>query len=276
MHPELLRLLADERLAERRRTARASDTAHALPAGPLIVTRIDRGGLAAVPLVVDNPAPQRALAPSGRVLATILFTDLVSSTSQAVRLGDQAWIDLLRKHHAAVRGRLAEYGGEELDVAGDGFFAAFDAPGRAIECARAIRNDLEELGLQVRAGIHSGECERIDGKLSGIAVHLGARIAAEAEVGDIFVSRTVRDLVAGSGLAFEDRGVRRLKGMPEAWRLFAVAGPQPRELADGSARMSAAPLGRPTPSWRLASAVHTWLRSLAPIAGAGIADVWAT
>jgi class 3 adenylate cyclase len=276
MHPELLRLLADERLAARRRASRVSDTAPALPAGPLIVTRLDRGGLAAVPLVVDNRAPAPALAPSGRVLATILFTDLVASTSQAVRLGDQAWIDLLRKHNAAVRSRLAEFRGEELDVAGDGFFAAFDAPGRAIECARAIRDDLAELGLQVRAGIHTGECERIDGKLSGIAVHLGARIAAEAEVGDVLVSRTVRDLVAGSGLAFEDRGVRRLKGMPEAWRLFAVAGPQQGELADGSPRVSSAPLARPTPSWRLASAMRVWLSALAPIAGVGVADVKAT
>lgn len=172
--------------------------------------------------LVDRAAASDA---PGRVLATILFTDIVGATSHAARLGDQAWIDLLGRHHAAVRRRLAEYRGRELDVAGDGFFAAFDAPGRAIECACAIREDLAELGLQMRAGIHTGECERIDRKLSGIAVHLGARIAGEADVGDILVSGTVKDLVAGSGRTFADRGRRRLKGMPEACRLFAVTPP---------------------------------------------------
>jgi class 3 adenylate cyclase len=257
MHPEIMRLLADERLADRRRAVRAAAGARALPAGPLVVTRLD-GGLVAAPLVVED----RAAAASGRVLATILFTDLVASTSQAVRLGDQAWIDLLRRHHAAVRRRLAEFRGEELDVAGDGFFAAFDAPSCAIECARAIRDDLAELGLQVRAGIHTGECERIDGKLSGIAVHLGARIAAEAEVGDVLVSRTVKDLVRGSRIAFEDRGARRLKGMPEPWRLFAVGEPQ-RMRAMGPARPSTVEANGSTPSWRLADA----LRKLVPALG---------
>jgi class 3 adenylate cyclase len=257
MHPEIMRLLADERLADRRRgAARASAVARALPAGPLVVRRLD-GGLVAAPLVVDDGSATT----SGRVLATILFTDLVASTSQAVRLGDQAWIDLLRRHHAAVRRRLAEFRGEELDVAGDGFFAAFDAPGRAIECARAIRDDLAALGLQVRAGIHTGECERIDGKLNGIAVHLGARIAAEAEVGDIFVSRTVVDLVAGSGLAFEDRGARRLKGMPESWRLFAVARPCV-STETGSVRQVRCEPERSTPSARLAVALRRLMPAL--------------
>jgi len=181
-------------------------------------------GGSVTPLAGRRPGGVPAAAPAApdRVLATLLFTDIVGSTSRILRLGDRAWAELLSRHHAIVRRRLAEFGGEELDAAGDGFFAAFDAPGRAIECACAIRDDLAALGLPVRAGIHAGECERVDGKLSGIAVHVGARIAAEAGVGDVLVSATVADLVAGSGLAFEDRGERRLKGMPESRRLLAA------------------------------------------------------
>jgi len=159
-----------------------------------------------------------------RVLATILFTDLVGSSDHATALGDRAWRELLARHHAAVRLRLAEHGGEELDVAGDGFCAAFDGPGRAIRCACAIRGDLAALGLEVRAGVHTGECERIEHKLAGVAVHVGARVAAEAGAGEVLVSGTVKDLVAGSGIAFESRGERLLKGLPEPWRLYAVAG----------------------------------------------------
>src|SRR5581483_11567113 len=156
-----------------------------------------------------------------RVLATMLFTDIVGSAGHVVRLGDRAWIELLRRHHAAVRRRLAEYGGREIDVAGDGFFASFETPGRAIGCALAIREDLAELGLDVRAGVHTGECDRLDGKLSGLAVLVGARIADAADVGEVLVSGTVRDLVAGSGLELEDRGERRLKGLPGLCPVFA-------------------------------------------------------
>ncbi|HEY6836541.1 MAG TPA: adenylate/guanylate cyclase domain-containing protein [Gaiellaceae bacterium] len=157
-----------------------------------------------------------------RVLATILFTDIVGSSERASQLGDRAWRDLLREHHAHVRRRLAEFRGEELDVAGDGFLASFDGPGRAIRCACAIRADLSQLDLRVRAGIHTGECERLDGKLSGIAVHTGARIAGAAQPGEVLVSSTVTDLVAGSGLEFQERGTHELKGVPGEWRLYAV------------------------------------------------------
>jgi class 3 adenylate cyclase len=157
-----------------------------------------------------------------RVLATVLFTDIVSSTDRAAALGDRAWRELLARHHAIVRRHLGEFRGEELDTAGDGFLATFDGPGRAVTCARAIVSDLRELGLDVRAGIHTGECERLDGKLAGIALSIGARIAALAPPGQILVSGTVRDLVAGSNLGFADRGVTELKGVPGEWRLFAV------------------------------------------------------
>ncbi len=158
-----------------------------------------------------------------RVLATILFTDIVGSTRKAADVGDSAWRELLARHHALVRGLLARHRGEELDTAGDGFFAAFDGPGRAIEAACAIRDEVRKLGLEIRAGPHTGECERVDGKLGGIAVSIGARISAAAAPGDVLVSGTVKDLVAGSGLAFEDRGAHELKGVPGEWRLYAVA-----------------------------------------------------
>jgi len=159
-----------------------------------------------------------------RVLATILFTDIVGSTAHAAAMGDGAWNELLARHHALVRGELARFRGEELDTAGDGFFAAFDGPGRAIECARAIRNSVQTLGLEIRIGLHTGECERLDGKLGGIAVPTGARVAAVAEPGEVLVSSTVKDLVAGSGIEFADRGIHELKGVPGEWRLHAVSG----------------------------------------------------
>jgi class 3 adenylate cyclase len=158
-----------------------------------------------------------------RVLATILFTDIVGSTARAAAMGDGAWRDLLARHHALVRGELARFRGEELDSAGDGFFAAFDGPGRAIECARAIRESVQSLGLEIRIGLHTGECERLDGKLGGIAVPTGARVAGVAEPGEVLVSSTVRDLVAGSGIEFADRGIHELKGVPGEWRLYAVS-----------------------------------------------------
>ena len=160
---------------------------------------------------------------SERVLATVLFTDIVGSTELASRLGDAAWRDLLQRHHTIVRRELARFQGRELDTAGDGFFAAFDGPARAVLAAAAIRDALGTLELEIRAGLHTGECEVSDGKIAGIAVSIGARISSLAAPGEVLVSSTVKDLVAGSGLRFEDRGEHRLKGIPETWRLFAVA-----------------------------------------------------
>ena len=157
-----------------------------------------------------------------RVLATILFTDIVGSTELASRLGDSAWRELLGRHHAIVRRELARYQGRELDTAGDGFFAAFDGPARAVQAAAALRDPLAAIGLEVRAGLHTGECEVSDGKIVGIAVSIGARISSLAAPGEVLVSRTVKDLVAGSGLRFEDRGERQLKGIPDVWHLFAL------------------------------------------------------
>jgi class 3 adenylate cyclase len=164
-----------------------------------------------------------ATKPPERVLATILFTDIVGSTDLAGRLGDGAWRELLARHHAIVRRELARFQGRELDTAGDGFFATFDGPARAVLAAAALRDPLKAIGIDVRAGLHTGECEVNDGKLVGIAVSIGARISSLAGPGEILVSSTVKDLVAGSGLRFEDRGEHQLKGVPEAWRVFALA-----------------------------------------------------
>lgn len=157
-----------------------------------------------------------------RVLATILFTDLVGATERAAALGDQRWRELLELHHRTVRRELERFRGSEIDTAGDGFMASFDGPARAIRCARAIEDANTELGIDVRAGVHTGECERLGEKLSGIAVHIAARVAASAGAGEVVVSQTVKDLVAGSGIEFDDRGVHELKGVPDAWRLFSV------------------------------------------------------
>jgi class 3 adenylate cyclase/alpha-beta hydrolase superfamily lysophospholipase len=156
------------------------------------------------------------------VLATVLFTDIVGSTQTAADLGDRAWAELVSKHHAMVRRNLDAFRGVEIDTAGDGFFASFEGPIRAIRCARAIRDSVRSLGLEIRAGLHTGECERVDGKIGGLAVNIGARVAAKAGGGEVLVSSTVKDLVAGSGLEFEDRGVHDLKGVPGEWRLFEV------------------------------------------------------
>jgi class 3 adenylate cyclase len=162
-----------------------------------------------------------------RVLATVLFTDIVGSTEKAAHLGDREWARLLKEHHTTVRRLLARYRGTEVDTAGDGFFATFDGPARAIRCAQAIREAIARLGLEVRAGLHTGECETVDGKVSGIAVAIGARIGALAQPGDVFVSQTVKDLVAGSRLLFEDRGEHELKGVSDRWRLYRVVSESP-------------------------------------------------
>lgn len=157
-----------------------------------------------------------------RVLATLLFTDIVGSTERAARVGDARWRELLLAHHALVRAELERFAGREIDSAGDGVFASFDGPARAVRCAEAITKAVRSLGLEVRAGVHTGECELIGDKLGGLGVHIGARIAALSAPGEVLVSSTVRDLVAGSGLAFEDRGHHELKGVPGMWHLHAV------------------------------------------------------
>jgi class 3 adenylate cyclase len=158
-----------------------------------------------------------------RMLATVLFTDIVGSTQRMAELGDRRWRELLHEHHTAVRRQLARFRGVEMDTAGDGFFARFDGPARGIRGAQAIAEAVRQLGIEVRAGLHTGECELAEGKVAGIAVSIGARIAAEAQPGEVLVSGTVRDLVAGSGISFEDRGAHQLKGIPGEWQLYAVA-----------------------------------------------------
>ena len=158
-----------------------------------------------------------------RVLATVLFTDLVGSTDRARELGDRRWRELLESHHAAVSRELARFSGREIDTAGDGFLAAFDGPARAIRCGRAVVDAVGGLGLAVRAGVHTGECEVVGEKLAGLAVHVGARVAAQAAPGEVLVSSTVRDLIAGSGIELADRGLFELKGVDGARRLYAVS-----------------------------------------------------
>jgi pimeloyl-ACP methyl ester carboxylesterase len=158
-----------------------------------------------------------------RVLATVLFTDIVGATQRAAEMGDRAWKELLSQHHFIVRQQLERYRGREIDTAGDGFFATFDGPARAARCGRAIAEAVKSLNLQIRAGIHTGECEIMGQKLGGIAVHIGARVMSYAAPDEILVSSTVKDLVAGSGLRFESRGAHVLKGVPGEWNLFAAA-----------------------------------------------------
>jgi len=165
-------------------------------------------------------APDERLA--DRVLATVLFTDIVGSTAKAASLGDRGWRELLEAHHERVRRQLVRFRGRELDTAGDGFLASFDGPARAIRCACAIVDSVRQLGLDLRVGLHTGECEVLDGKVGGIAVHIGARVAAEAAPGEVLVSSTVKDLVAGSGIEFRERGTAQLRGVPGEWRMFAV------------------------------------------------------
>jgi pimeloyl-ACP methyl ester carboxylesterase/class 3 adenylate cyclase len=162
-----------------------------------------------------------------RVLATVLFTDIVESTARLAQVGDRRWRELLAEHHQVVRGELARFAGREVDTAGDGFFATFDGPARAIRCAKQIVSAVQPLGLQLRAGLHTGECEVINGKVGGIAVHIGARVAAQAAPEEVLVSRTVKDLVAGSGISFDSKGVTELKGVPGEWELFSVRSDTP-------------------------------------------------
>ena len=157
-----------------------------------------------------------------RVLATVLFTDIVGSTEKAVAVGDNRWRDLLHNHHATIRRNLTRFRGHEVKTTGDGILATFDGPARGVRCACAIADEIKPLGIEVRAGLHTGECEMMDDDVGGIAVHIGARVAALAGAGEVLVSSTVKDLVAGSGLRFGDRGSQSLKGVPGEWRIFAV------------------------------------------------------
>jgi class 3 adenylate cyclase len=177
----------------------------------------------AVDAVLDFLAGEAPLAVPDSVLATVLFTDLVGSTERAAALGDRAWRDLLTRHHADVRAELVRYRGTEVDTAGDGFFCRFDGPARAMACARAIVDGGKTLDLEVRAGIHTGECQLVGDKIAGIAVVTGSRISSLAAPNEVLVSSTVKDLVAGSALSFEERGEHELKGVPGTWRLYAVA-----------------------------------------------------
>jgi class 3 adenylate cyclase len=158
-----------------------------------------------------------------RVLATVMFTDIVGSTERAAQLGDSRWRELLSAHRTAVRRELTRFRGHEVKTLGDGYLATFDGPARAIRCGKAIAETARSSGLEVRIGLHSGEVEMMDGDVGGIAVHIAARVGALAGAGEVLVSSTVRDLVAGSGIGFDDRGTRRLKGIPDEWRLFAAA-----------------------------------------------------
>jgi class 3 adenylate cyclase len=184
------------------------------PRGPILALLDEGAGAAAPP-----SAPSAA-----RILATLLFTDIVASTERLTELGDAAWAELLQRHHAVVRGALSRFGGEEIDNAGDGFLASFPTPAPAIRCALAAIGELATIGLAIRCGLHTGECERIGGKLGGIAVHIGARIAGRAGAGEVLVSGTVHDLVAGSGIGFAALGTSELKGLPGSWPIFRVTG----------------------------------------------------
>ena len=180
--------------------------------------------------------PQRRLA-TRRFLATVLFTDIVGSTERAAQLGDRAWRDLLERHNAVVRRELRAFGGQEMDTAGDGFFAVFEAPERAVHCAESITSAVAPLGIRVRAGVHMGECEIVAGKVGGMAVTIGARIAALAGPGEVLVSGSVRDLMTGSGARFEGGEQRTLKGVEDRWRVYRLV----PEVADGDAVASRRP-----------------------------------
>jgi len=171
----------------------------------------------------EAPAPQAA---GGRFLSTVLFTDIVGSTELAGRLGDRAWRDLLQRFHGLCRARLGEFRGREIDTAGDGYFAIFDGPARAMRCAAAMVADLRAIDISIRAGLHTGEVEALGDKVSGMAVHIGARVMSKAGDGEVWVSSTARDLVAGSGIGFEERGQHALKGVPGEWALFRALVPQ--------------------------------------------------
>lgn len=178
---------------------------------------------AAIEEIEEFVTGTRSLREPDRVLATVLFTDIVDSTRRAADLGDRRWRDLLERHNQVVRKGLQRFHGVEVKTIGDGFLATFDGPARGIRCARAVVDEVGRLGIDLRAGLHTGECEAMNGDLGGVAVHIGARVAAKAEAGEVLVSSTVKDLVAGSEIIFQERGEYELKGVPGHWHLFAVA-----------------------------------------------------
>ena len=184
---------------------------------------VEPGWRASFQEIAEFLTGQHADVADDRVLATVLFTDIVDSTRRAAEMGDRDWHALLDAHDAVVRVQLSRFRGREVSTAGDGFLAMFDGPQRAIRCAMAIRDAVQALGIEVRAGLHTGECEVRGDDIGGIAVHIGARVSALAAPNDVLVSSTLRDLVIGSGLEFEDRGAHGLKGVPGEWHLFAVA-----------------------------------------------------
>jgi class 3 adenylate cyclase len=212
-----------------------------LPAAEWIASQIPGAKVVRLPQSPDYPPefshPERNLeaarrfiadlreqeAELDRVLATVLFMDLVDSTATAATMGDRAWRDVLERHHAITRGFLSRYRGTEIDTAGDGFFATFDGPARAVRCAEHIIDAVHPLGIEIRGGVHTGECQTIDGKVGGLGVVIGARIGSTAQPGELLVSQTVKDLTAGSGLTFEDAGEHELKGIPDRWHLYRVA-----------------------------------------------------
>lgn len=200
------------------------DAAHRVPDAQAVEVRND--GLGVFEDVARETqaflAGKRADRVRDTLLTTVLFTDIVGSTGRVAELGDRRWGELLDRHHAAVRRALARFRGEEVDTAGDGFLATFDGPARAIRCACSITDEVRGLGITMRAGVHTGECELVGGKVAGIAVNIGARVAALAASDEVLVSQTVKDLVAGSEIEFEERGEHELTGVPGAWRLYAV------------------------------------------------------
>jgi class 3 adenylate cyclase len=205
-------------LADRIPTARLVQ----LPGRDLIPLVFDREGLFAEFEGFLAEVREGVSEEPDRVLATVLFTDIVGSTAKAAELGDRGWGELLAAHHERIRRQLARFRGREVETAGDGFFATFDGPARAIRCACAAIESVRDLGIEIRAGLHTGECELVEGKVGGIAVHIGARVSAQAGPGEVLVSSTVKDLVAGSGIGFAERGAAELKGVPGEWRLYAV------------------------------------------------------
>jgi len=172
--------------------------------------------------VEETKRTESPLNKHGRILTTVLFTDIVGSTERAVKLGDNRWRDIVEGHHALVRSELAKFQGREIDTAGDGFFAIFDSPAQAVQCASSISNLVGQFGIEIRAGLHLGECEATGNAVRGIAVHTGARVAAKAGAGEVLVSSTIKDALAGSDICFENRGAHTLKGIPGEWHLFAV------------------------------------------------------
>jgi class 3 adenylate cyclase len=190
---------------------------------PLAEVKVLPQGAISSPEVLSFVGVEPPLPELDTILATVLFTDIVGSTQKQSTLGTRAWKELIQRHHAIVRATLERWRGVEVDTAGDGFYATFDGPARAIRCALDITKRIQELGIEVRAGVHTGECEIVDGKCTGIAVSIGARVASTAGPSEVRVSQTVKDLVAGSGLTLKDAGEHELKGVPDRWRLYSVA-----------------------------------------------------